>query len=445
VPAFNQLSVVQEFGAPIDVSPGLEFYAGAVGFALVVGTLAGLYPAWHLSKFQPARVLKASAQRETPGFSWMTPRKVLVVLQFAVAMVGIVTTALVYQQAQYMARTDTTFRTENLIRVQLQEASFGPFQNQAQQISGVKRVAGARDVPLSGTLHMATLQSDRGPKPLDDALYYAADYEFVEALAFPFVAQGEWSEARFESGQTVILNETAVRKLGFASPQEALGQSLTLEPDTTRSVRVAGVVEDFQFHFLEDKSAKPAVLHYNPSSFQVALAQVVPGQEDAVLGALEDAWGRLDDTNPPAIRPYHDVVRKRFVAPVADASGILGLVAGLSVLISCLGLLGIATYTVQTRTREIGIRKALGATVSSVVGLLSRDFLLLIGAAVAVGLPVAWGLNRLWLQNLAYRIEVGAWTFVLSAAAMIALAFLAVGSQTVRAARTDPATTLRDE
>jgi putative ABC transport system permease protein len=445
VPAFNQLSVVQEFGAHIDVSPGLGFYGGAVGFALVVGMLAGLYPAWHLSKFQPARVLKASAQRETPGFSWMTPRKGLVVLQFAVAIVVIVTTALVYQQAQHMARTETTFRTENLIQVQLQEAAFGPFQQEARQIPGVERVAGAQSMPLSGALYSASLQSDRIPEPLDNTLYYAADYEFVEALAFPFVAQGEWSEARFESGQAVVVNEAAVRKLGFASPQEALGQPLTLGQDSARAVRVAGVVADFQFHFIEEKSARPTVLHYDPSDFQVALAQVAPGQEEAVLGALGDAWSRFDDRNPPEIRPYQDIVRERFVAPMSDAGGILGLVAGLSVLISCLGLLGIATYTVQTRTREIGIRKALGATVSSIVGLLSMDFLWLIGAAVAVGLPVAWALNRLWLQSLDYRIEVGAGTFILSAAAMGALALLAIGSQTVRAARTDPATTLRDE
>jgi len=445
VPGFNQLSVVQEFGARIDVSPGAIFYAGAVGVALLVGTVAGLYPAWHLSKFRPARVLKASAQRETPGFSWMTPRKVLVVLQFAIAIIVIVTTAFVYRQAQHIARADTSFRTEGLVQVQLQEAPFGPFQQEARQLPGVKRIAGAESVPLSGALHLANLQSDRVPEPLENTLYYAVDYEFVEALDFPFVAQGEWSEARFESGQTVVLNETAVQELGFASPQEALGQPLTLNQDTTRTVRVAGVVQDFQFHFLEGNRSRPVVLHYNPSAFRIALAQVVPGQEEAALGALEAAWGRFDNTNPPEIRPYSDLIRERFAAPMSDAGGILGLVAGLSVLISCLGLLGIATYTVQTRTREIGIRKSLGATVPSIVGLLSKDFLGLIGTAVAVGLPVAWGLNRLWLQNLAYRIEVGAWTFVLSAAAMVALALLAIGSQTVRAARTDPATTLRDE
>jgi putative ABC transport system permease protein len=128
------------------------------------------------------------------------------------------------------------------------------------------------------------------------------------------------------------------------------------------------------------------------------------------------------------------------------AINVLGLAAGLAVcLLVGLGLLGIATYTVQTRTREIGIRKALGATVSSVVGLLSKEFLWLVGAAVGLGLLLAWGLNQLWLRTLAYRTEMGALPFVLSAAGLVALALLAVGTQTLRAARIDPAVTLRDE
>ena len=121
------------------------------------------------------------------------------------------------------------------------------------------------------------------------------------------------------------------------------------------------------------------------------------------------------------------------------------VVAGLAVLISCLGLLGIATYTVQTRVREVGIRKALGATVGNLVTLLSKNFLGLVGAAVVLGLPVAWWVNRLWLRGYAYRIDLGVWPFVLSAAGLLALALIAIGSQTVRAARIDPAQTLRDE
>jgi putative ABC transport system permease protein len=444
VPAYNQLSIHQQLAAQIDVTPGPMLYGAFTLFALVVGAVAGLYPAWHLSKFQPARVLKASAHRETPGFAWMTPRKVLIVLQFAIALIVIVTTTLVYRQAQHIARAETNFRTDGLVQVELQNASYGPFQQQARQLAGVERVGAANHMPLTGSMSMAQVQSDQRAEPLNNALYYALDYEAVEALGFPFVATDNWSEARFESGQTIVLNETAVQELGFASPQAALGQLLTLGSDTTGSVRIAGVVEDFQYFFLEQKT-RPVVLHYSPSDFRVALAQVASGQEQAALEGLTATWRQLDATNPPNVRRYQDVYGERFASPMADASFVLGLVAGLAVLISCLGLLGIATYTVQTRIREVGIRKAMGASVANILRLLSTDVMGLIAVAIVAGLPVAWWINRLWLQAMAYRIDLGVGTFALSAVAMVALALLAIAPQALRAARANPATTLRSE
>ncbi len=443
VPAYNQLSIHQELAAQIDVTPGLMLYGLFALFALAVGAVAGLYPAWHLSRFQPARILKASAQ-QTPGFSGMTPRKVLIVLQFAIALIVIVTTTLVYRQAQHMARADTNFRTSGLVQVELQAADYGPFQQKARQLPGIEQVGAASDVPLSGSMQSVGLQSDRTPEPLNHSLYYALDFEAMEAFDFPFVATGNWSEARFEGGQTVVINETAVRELGFESPQAAVGQPVTLHRDTARAVQIIGVIEDFQFFFLESK-ARPVVFHYSPSDVQLALAQVAPGKEQAAIEQLRATWRQLDGTNPPSVRRYSDVFGERFAAPLADASFVLGLGAGLAILISCLGLLGMATYTVQTRLREIGIRKAMGASVSSILSLLSKDVAGLVAIAVVAGLPVGWWINQLWLQNVAYRIELGWGTFALSAVGMLALALLAIGPQTIRAARLDPATTLRDE
>jgi len=282
-------------------------------------------------------------------------------------------------------------------------------------------------------------KEDLGPH-----VYYAVDYEFIETLGLSLLATENWTEAQFESGSTILINEAAARQVGFDSPQDALGHTFTVKEDTTQTIRIAGVVRNFNYSFI-DAASKPLIFHYNPSKFNVALARVTAGHERDVFSSLEQVWTRFDTADPFRAQVYQELIRNNRIAPMRDIGGILALVAGLAVLISCLGLLGIATYTVQTRTREIGIRKALGATVPSIVGLLSKNFLWLIGTAVAVGLPIAWGLNRLWLQNLAYRIEIGVWTFVLSAAAMIGLALLAIGSQTVRAARTDPATTLRDE
>lgn len=445
VPAFNRLSVVQEMGVQIELVPGLPFYGVFLLFAVLVGAVAGLYPAWHLSRFQSTRVLKAGARGEPAGFSWTSPRSGLIVLQFAVALVVIVTATLLYRQATHMSTAEEAgFRTENLVHVELQDVPYPLFQQEAQRLHGVVRVGGANRVPLGGIRPAdVSVQSDSAAKGVT-VRYFAPDHEFIEAIFPSFLAAAGWSEERFETGQAALLNETAARHLGFGSPRAALGQELTLTQfGTTWSVQIAGVVQDFYLQFSKGPG-QPLVVHHNPSEFNVAVAQVAPGQEEAVLSALGTTWKQFSSGDPIQARRYSDLIRED-IAPLTDAGGILAFIAGIAVLISCLGLLGIATYTVQTRIREIGIRKALGATVHSIVGLLSKDVLCLVGAAVVLGLPVAWGVNRWWLRGFAYRIDLGVWPFVLSAAVLIGLALLAVTPQTLRAARLDPATTLRDE
>jgi putative ABC transport system permease protein len=444
VPMFNQLSVVNQLSAQIDISPGPLLYGAFVGFALGVGGLAGLYPAWRLSQFRPARVLKATGRGEAPGLSWMTPRKVLIVLQFAVALIVMVTTVLVYQQAEHLGRAQAGIQTDHLVHVELQEAPYAPFQQQAQRVPRVEQVGAANTVPLSGSTWSADLESTQSSEPVT-AVYYAADFEFVDAIGLSLLATADWTEASFENGQSVLINEGAAARLGFDTPEAALGEPLTLDPDSARSVRVAGVVRNFHTRY-SDAASNPVVFHYNPSRFQIALARVAPDAPPETMEALTAAWGQFDDANPPSIRPYPDLVRIRTGAgALAEVSGILALVAGLAVLISCLGLLGIALYSVQTRIKEIGIRKALGASVPSIVGRLSRDFLVLIGVAVGLGLPLAWWINALWLDRFAYRIDLGLVPLILCAAGLLAFALLAIGPQTLRAARLNPSITLRDE
>jgi putative ABC transport system permease protein len=445
VPMFNQLAVVNQLAAQIDVVPGPRLYGAFAGFALGVGGLAGLYPAWHLSRFQPAHVLKATGRTGASGSLWMTSRKVLIVLQFAVALVVMVTTVLVYQQAEHLGRAQAGIQTDDLVHIELQEAPYTPFQQQAQQVPAVEQVGAANTVPLSGATWSATLATTQSSDPVT-AVYYAADFEFVDAIGLSLVATDGWTETSFENGQSVLINEGAAARLGFETPEAALGEPLTLDPDSARSVRVAGVVRNFHTRY-SDAASNPVAFHFNPSRFQVALARVTSeGAFAETTEALTAAWGQFDDTNPAMIRNYADLVRNRTgAAALAETSGILALVAGLAVLISCLGLLGIALYAVQTRIKEIGIRKALGASVPSIVGRLARDFLVLIGAAVGLGLPLAWWLNALWLDSFAYRIELGLTPLILCAAGLLALALLAIGPQTMRAARLNPATTLRDE
>lgn len=443
VPAYNRLPIMP---ASITVEPGPMLYGIFFLFAIAIGALAGLYPAWHLSAFHPSRVLKASAQSKTPGFKWLTPRKALVVLQFAFAIVISVSAVIFYQQSRHLSETEYPIRMDDVARIELQDAAYDPFQQAARQQSGVQRVGGASHLPIiSKRKTSCTITSDHRSEPVSPP-YYALDYEAVQLLELPLVATQDFTEERFESGQAILISEAAVSAFGFSSRQEALGQPLTLERnEQTETVRVVGVVRDFPLT-VSPEGAEPLVFHHRSSEFGVALARVEPKQKQAALAALEETWGQFDNVNPFEGEYLREGLRDgRRAAALSSMGGLLGVVAGLAVLISCLGLLGIATYVVQTRVREVGIRKALGATVGSLVALLSKDFLWLVGAAIALGLPVAWWANQQWLQGFYYRIELGVWPFALSAGGLLMLALLAIGSQTVRAAHTDPATTLRDE
>lgn len=410
VPAFNGLWIVHELNARIDVAPGPWMYLAALGFAILVAIVAGLYPAWHLSRFQPVQVLKTSTAGETPGFEWMTPRKILIVFQLAVAIVVVLTTIFAYQQAGHMGEANVGFNTDNLVHLELQDAPFALVQQEAERLSGVERVAAANAAPLSGARWGGTLYSDRMPDSLDVG-YYAVSPKFIATMNIPLVAAEDQMTTAFEGGRGVLVNETTIQRLGFQAPREALGHEIRLASDTT-DARIIGVIRDVHFQFTQTPN-QPVVLDHDPRHFRVALAEIGPGRRDAAVAALAETWRSFDDRNPLRVRYYEAVIGDQY-QPLIETSGILALIAGLSVLISCLGLLGIAMYSVQTRIREIGIRKALGATVSSVVGLLSKDFLRLIGIAVALGVPVAWWFNQLWLQVFAYRIDLGVWTFLLS-------------------------------
>lgn len=399
VPAFNGLSVVAQTNMQIRIDPGLRFYGAFALFAVGVGLLAGLYPAWHLSGFQPARVLKSSRQSEPSGFQWITPRKVLTVLQFAGALVVIMTTVLLYRQVTHMSTAgDSAFQTDGLLHVDLKGLPYAPFQQQAQQLRGAEEVGAASHVPLGGVRTVGV--SVTSPRIADsvEARSYAVDHEFIKALDLPLIATEDWSEPRFETGRSVLISETAARRLGFETPQAALGEPLTLtRMRDARDVRVAGVVRDFYLSFTEGPH-QPVVFQYDPSRFRVAVVRVADGQEETTQQALAATWNQFDAGAPLQVQSYQSFIASTSaVAPLRDTGWVLGLIAALALLISGLGLFGIATHEVQTRTREIGIRKALGASVTSVVRLLSNDFLRRVSAAIVLGLPVAWWINRLWL------------------------------------------------
>lgn len=444
VPLFNQLAVVHKLGIDIGVEPGLRFYGAALLGAIAIGGLAGLYPAWRLSAFRPAQVLRAGAQTQAPGARWLTPRKGMIVLQFLVAFVVIVTGTVLYRQFRHMKGGEYPFRADRVVRIELQESGYGPFRQEARRQAGIGRVGMTSGIPVLDRGAWCRARSSSLEKAVRGQCI-SMDYEATQLLDLPILAAEGFTEARFKRGRAVLVTEAGARHFGFSAPRRALGRTMTLEvrPDEQREVRIAGLIQNFPTAF-DTASENRLIIHHDPEQFDLALARVAPGRDSIALARLRSTWEQVaaDPFEGHFLREY---VGETFADPLAEFGGVIGVLAALSVFISCLGLLGIVTFTVRTRTREIGVRKALGATVPSIVGLLSKDVLWLVGTAVLLGMPLAWTMGRMVLRNFPYSITVGMPTLLLVAALMMGLAVLSVAGPTLRAARIDPARTLRDE
>jgi len=273
---------------------------------------------------------------------------------------------------------------------------------------------------------------------------YFIDENFVDNLGLTLVAGRNVSpEIASDADHTVLVNETLVRKLDLGTPEEAVGEIFVLGDSI--SLEVAGVVQDYQADMLSQEIT-PNYLQYAPDRTDWANVRFVPGQFDAAIEDIRAAWKRLGATRPLEFERFDVQLRNSFLnLLVRDMLRMIGFFALLAIVIACLGLLGIASYNVDRRTREISIRKVLGASAGGVVGLLSREFLTLMTSSLIVAVPVSWLLSTSWLQLYARRIDFGAGTILLGVGIVMTLALVVISSQTFRAAFQNPVDNLHDE
>jgi putative ABC transport system permease protein len=436
VAGYNGLSIVQRELVDVPIEPFqpavLSLFAAA---ALLTGLLAGFYPALALSRPRPIEVMRA----RVPGLGGRGGlRRVLLGGQMFMSFVLIVSALLLHRQSDFMRTADYGFDTERLVYVEARHAPAEVLKQELAGLPGVEAVAGlSPNLPLSGSITTWRFRPESSEATIDMRLY-RGDEHVLAALGVPLVAGALPVPA--EQPAEVIINEMAVTALGARQPAEALGMVLTRG---SQSYEVRGVMADFATGGLEQPLA-PAVMMIAAESPTVLLVRSDPAQHAAVLEHLATRWSDLDPVYPLEAGRYADVIGGQ-VAFMRDVMGLVGAVGLFALLIVGMGLLGVAAYSMQVRTREIGIRKVLGASISGLALLLSLEFLWLSGLAVAAGLPVSWLLNRLWLDLFAYRIDVGAGAFVL-AALTLGLALLgSVGLQALRAAHADPVEALRTE
>lgn len=442
VPAFNGLAFSQMLDARLDMGHLLDFRLLGlfVGLSVLVGLAAGLFPALQLSRYAPLAAMQGHGVR---GFSGRWLRHGLIGTQFALALFFVVTTALLIAQARHLLHADYGFRQDDLITVPLQNQDLGTLQSELERYPEILEVAATSKLPASGSTARVELQGPRQPEPIV-AFEYVADPSFLDVLDLDLVA-GRWFSASRAADTTgaVVLNETAVRTLGLGTPLDALGTPLDLG-DPGRTVEVIGVVRDYHYNTLADP-IESLVLTSVPSALRYALVRTQPGAREAAAARLEVVWERITPEHP-ADYAFLDA---ELGGPLNELFGafirVIGLVAGLAVAISLLGLLGMAAYHVETHVKEVGVRKVLGARRRDIVLLLSRGFVRVVLVGTAVAIPLAWLAGRQWLQAFAVRIEPSVWLLGGCALAMTVLALGVVASQTLLAAARDPVEALRYE
>ena len=408
-----------------------------VGFTVTVGLVAGLIPARILSAYLPAQVLRGTISSNSIGkINW---RKGLTIGQFSISLIFMVFVTVMYRQAIYMATATYGFQRERILNVPLAGQPYARLADSFRQQTGVEQVSAAS---VRMGLEFGDSQQLRKRRGGDstNALSIAADAQFVPNLNLKVIAGKNLPPSVSDSaGRFVLLNQQAVAKLDLGTPSQAVGQTIWLNDST--DVQIIGVLKDF--HFLNLKHAiTPLVIRYQPDQFQIAQIRVKDGSP-TIIPALMRAWRQLKTDAPFTYSWYDQELYDHHFH--RDDTLFLALLAAMTLSIACLGLLGMVTYTMQTRTKEIGIRKVMGANVTQVVVLLSSNFVRMLVIAGLVGLPIGYWAGQLFLQEYTYKTAVGAGVLVFAFGTLLLIGGITIGLQTYRAALMNPVKSLRSE
>lgn len=432
----------------------LEVGAAVVGLFVVGTLLSGFYPAWVLSSYQPLRVLRGSVKSSKRG---VLLRKGLVIVQFAASIALIAGTLVVQQQLRFMRQQDVGLVLEQTLVVKgpgIKDSTYQQhltyFKNEVSQLSVVQEVAVSSSVPGRELSWARRFYQPTQPDNQTGATIVAVDEEFLDLYEATFRAGRNFSRAVSSDRGSVIFNETAIRQLGFASAEAAVQQSIIWveDDDDKHSKTIVGVIKDFNQESLH-QAVEPMVFvlkrYLNaPWAGEYYSLKVSTDDYPTALTQIQEQWTQAFPNSPFDYFFLDDYYDRQYRADRQFGS-IFSVFAGLAILIACLGLFGLSSYVTLQRTREIGIRKVLGASTQGIVALLSRDFIRLVVVASILILPIIYWVTNDWLENYAYRMEVRWWLLALPVALVWLLALVTVSFQTVKTALANPVDSLRYE
>jgi putative ABC transport system permease protein len=444
LPLLNNVSGLQ-LSMKLLLQPVIIISILVVPFA--IGILSGLYPAFFMSSFQTVKVLKGAAKI---GNSNVSLRKVLVTAQFGISIILIICTVIVYQQLRFMRNTKPGFDKEHIITFNYDNSlspQYDAFRNELMSNAAVEDVARSSRIPtgrLLDALNANTISGDSMVPVNVDLKFVAADYDFIPTYKVPIAAGRNFSREYATDTASFILNEAAISVLGWKTAANAVGKEFSYG-----GVRghVIGVMKDFHFESMHQRILPLVFILPKPTqaNFFGALSVKIAGNNiPASIAAIEKIWKKYLPETPFEYTFLEENFGRLYLSEQRQAS-IFTIFSCIAIFIACLGLFGLSAFAISQRVKEIGIRKVLGASVYSIVGLLSKDFLILVGIAALISFPIAWYAMHEWLLDFSYRINIEWWVFIVAAVLAAVIALATISFLAIKSAVANPVKSLRTE
>jgi putative ABC transport system permease protein len=424
----------------INFNHTIPLYLTFIGFSLAVGLIAGLLPSIYISAFNPIQILKNFGG--TKVFKRLTLRKALLVMQFSVSLIFIISTCLIYLQTAHIFNFDYGFNKDNVINVTLYKQE--NYKRFAQEISinkNIEAVSACTFLPATGTQNGTMVKKAVNLKDSLQTSYIDIDAKCIDVWGLKLIAGKNLPEIPSQNGERhILINQKMVEKFKLGTPQKAVGQKILVGENT---VEVVGVVKDFQFLNVM-REIGPLMLRNRQSEFNYATIRISGNNQKETTKYIEETWKKV---NPTTNFEYEYLDEELLLVHTvfSNVANVLGFIAFLAVFISCLGLLGMATYTAETRRKEMGIRKVLGSGAFQIILLLSKNYINMIAISVIIATPLAYFINNLWLDFFVSRVSISPAVLIFGIFILLAISSLTVLSQAWRAAKVNPVESLKAE